>query len=255
MVVELLVGMGLVAASAVALRALRIRHEELMNQAAEAESENESEQNQKSGHNKSGHNKSGHNKSGHNESGHHHETARRGANKPKSRNLAREEFAGEPSGRGRAEVGDVLLYADAELWLAGCLDLDAGDRTLKLFRSPGTLRADWVGEWDDDARGLVLFQTTDAIRDGRVPDEMVLDGFRFHARARGSALCRAYGDDLPFQGSWFAREDTTEAEYVVLLGAGERSVLVVDIPGEARLALSGTHVGFELLDHLPGASH
>ena len=38
-------------------------------------------------------------------------------------------------------VGDVLLYADTELWLAGMVELWEEDLVARLFPTPGALRS------------------------------------------------------------------------------------------------------------------
>src|SRR5690348_2253876 len=50
----------------------------------------------------------------------------------------------EPSGPRGLRVGDVLLYADTELWLAGMIELDEEGLACRVFPTPGGLRSSWV---------------------------------------------------------------------------------------------------------------
>lgn len=143
-------------------------------------------------------------------------------------------------------IGDVLLYADSELWLAGCIALDEEGYVLKLFHTPGGgERAEWVAQLDEDAHDLALAKATDEVPAGRVPAELPIGGFRLSLRRRGHAQVTAEGEGLP--------PITEQAEYVELGGPGGRGLLVLDFQGGDRLALSIERLGRELFDLLPGS--
>ncbi|HJL05043.1 MAG TPA: hypothetical protein RMH85_01610 [Polyangiaceae bacterium LLY-WYZ-15_(1-7)] len=141
-------------------------------------------------------------------------------------------------------VGDVLLYAGSELWLAGCFDLDEEGFVARLFCAPGGERAEWVLQLDPEARDIALLDATDEVPGGRVPSELPIGGMRLSLRKRGHALVTPEGDSLP--------PATEKAEYVLLGGAGGRVLFVVDFEGGDRIALAGEQMGRELFDLLPG---
>ena len=153
----------------------------------------------------------------------------------------------KPSARGPRglRVGDVLLYADTELWLASLVELDEEGFVLRLFQTPGGgERAEWVAQLDDEARDLALAHETDEVPDGRVPAELPIGGFRLSLRRRGHARVRKEGEGLP--------PLTEKAEYVELGGPGGRGLLVLDFQGGSRLALRMERLGRELFELLPG---
>ena len=142
-------------------------------------------------------------------------------------------------------IGDVLLYADAELWLAAMVELDEEGFVLRLFRTPGGgERAEWVVQLDREARDLALAHETGEVPDGRVPTSLPIGGIRLSLRRRGHATVRHDGEGLP--------PFTERAEYVELGGPGGRGLLVLDFEGGGRLALSMERLGRELFELLPG---
>ncbi len=54
--------------------------------------------------------------------------------------------ASSPKGARGLRVGDVLLYGDSELWLAGSIALEEPGTTLRLFPTPGSERGTWVAQ-------------------------------------------------------------------------------------------------------------
>jgi hypothetical protein len=141
-------------------------------------------------------------------------------------------------------VGDVLLYADPELWLAGEVYLDEEGFALSLFHSPGASRASWVVQLDAEARELALVAPSTEVPGGAVPTELPIGGMRLSLRRRGQADVRTGGEHLP--------PTTERARYAVLGGPGGRTLVVVDFEGGDRLALVGDRVGREMVDLLPG---
>lgn len=144
-------------------------------------------------------------------------------------------------------VGDVLLYADTELWLAGSFELDEEGLVARVFRAPGNDRAPWVIQLDPDAQKIVLARDCgDEVPGGRVPAELPIGGMRLSLERRGHAKVTVEGElDTP-------DSTTVRAEYVRMTGPGGRELLVVDFEGGARLALAGERTGRELFDFLPG---
>jgi len=156
----------------------------------------------------------------------------------------------EPPPRARPEgprglrVGDVLLYADTELWLAGEIHLDEEGFALSLFAAPGGARATHVVQLDAEAREVAFLTPTEEVPGGAVPTELPIDGLRLSLRRRGHADVRVEGEHLSLT--------TERAEYVILGGPGGKLVVVVDFAGGDRLALHGERVGREMYDVLPG---
>lgn len=139
---------------------------------------------------------------------------------------------------------DVLLYADTELWLAGMLDLDEEGFVCRMFRTPGSPRADWVAQLDARAEDIALMRETKEVPKGRVPESLPIGGYRLTLERRGHAHVRAEGAQLP--------RTSDEADYTILSGAGGRTLIVIDFHGADRLALAGERVGREMLELLPG---
>ena len=157
----------------------------------------------------------------------------------------REVGSSQPAGPRGLQVGDVLLYADSELWLAGKIELDEEGFVLRLFRTPGAGRCDWVVQLDAEARDLAMAQDTlEEVPDGRVPESLPIGGFRLSLRRRGQAQIVTQGDSLP--------PVTERCEYVELGGPGGRGLLVLDFRGGGRIALVMERMGRELFDLLPG---
>ena len=139
-------------------------------------------------------------------------------------------------------VSDVILYADTELWLAGCIDLDDGADVLRLFATPGAKRASYVAQLDRAGEDLATLSPATKVSAGRVPDELTLDGARLRLRKRGRVSVRAEGESLP--------PHTAQADYVVLGDPSGRLLLVIDFVGGERLALAGERVPLGMLDVL-----
>lgn len=144
------------------------------------------------------------------------------------------------------QIGDVLLYADTELWIAGSLAFEEEGLVCHLHRTPGSRRASWLAQLDAEARSLALLQPTEAVPRGRVPDELPFDSHELRLYRRGQARTRARGEHLP--------PVTDEAIYTWLTGPGGRMLFVVDFARGERLALAGQVVGRELFDLLPAGS-
>lgn len=141
-------------------------------------------------------------------------------------------------------VSDVILYADTELWLAGCIDLDDGADVLRLFATPGAKRAAYVAQLDREGEDLATLSPGAKVSAGRIPDELSVDGSRLRLRKRGRAGVRTEGESLP--------PHTAQADYVLLGDPSGRLLLVIDFVGGERLALSGERVPRGMLDVLPG---
>jgi hypothetical protein len=141
-------------------------------------------------------------------------------------------------------VSDVLLYADTELWLAGCVHLEDGADVLRLFACPGAKRATHVVQLDRAGDDVATFSPHNGVPAGRVPDELVADGARLRLRKRGRAAARAEGEPLP--------EYRPQVDYVLLGDPSGRLLLVLDFVGGERLALLGERVPSGMLDLLPG---
>ena len=94
-------------------------------------------------------------------------------------------------------VDDVLLYADDELWLAGEIHLDEEGFVMSLFRTPGSPRSGWLAQLDPEGRDLAVLSVTDDVPGGAVPTELPFDGLRLALRKRGHADVRVAGDQLP----------------------------------------------------------
>lgn len=148
------------------------------------------------------------------------------------------------SGPRGLRVGDVLLYANTELWLAGCFELDEEGFVARVFQAPGNDRAPWLVQLDPDAQVLVLARDCDEVPGGAVPAELPIGGMRLALQRRGHADVHCDGD-----APW----TSGRAEYVLLGGPGGRTLLVVDFDGGERVALYGERTGRELFDFLPGA--
>lgn len=210
MIFELLVGAGLVVAGAAAARVLLRRQEGLD---GDAERRGEADE------------------------------AREGAasgKKPAPRS-ARGPSAVGPRG---LRVGDVLLQGDTELWLAGMIELDEEGFVLRLFVTPGALRADWVVQLDEEARDLATLEETDEVPEGHVPEALPVGGRRLTLERRGYADVRTAGEHLP--------RTTNRAHYDVLSDAGGRVLVVVDFDKAPRIAVVGDRVGKHTVDLLPG---
>ncbi|MBX3246670.1 MAG: hypothetical protein KF901_05750 [Myxococcales bacterium] len=165
----------------------------------------------------------------------------------KRKDDAREEETKKPkqrSGPRGLRVGDVLLYANTELWLAGSFELDEEGFVARVFQAPGNDRAPWLVQLDEEGQALVLARDCDEVPGGAVPAELPVGGMRLSLQRRGHAQVRCEGD-----APWTSQR----AEYVILVGPGGRTLVVVDFDGGERVALFGERTGRELFDFLPGA--
>lgn len=149
-----------------------------------------------------------------------------------------------PEGPRGLLVGDVLLYADTELWLAGMLELDEEGFVARLFPTPGGLRADWVAQLDEEATDLATLSKTDEVPAGAVPESLPIGGRRLTLERRGHAVVRAQGEHLPRTGG--------KGAYCLLSDAGGRVLIVLDFDKAPRLALTGDRVERHMIDLLPG---
>lgn len=164
---------------------------------------------------------------------------------------ARAEVARKAAPPRGLRVGDVVLYAETELWLAGALHLDEEGLVMRLFRTPGSARASWLAQLDDAGEALALLAPTERVPGGAVPDELPMGGHRYALRRRGVATVIAEGREVP--------TGLHRARYVELRATGGRVLVVLDLgrgegpspAGAERLALVGEVVPRETFDLLP----
>lgn len=150
----------------------------------------------------------------------------------------------EPTGPRGLRVGDVLLYADTELWLAGMLELDEEGFVARLFPTPGGVRAEWVAQLDEPATDLATLSPTDEVPAGPVPESLPVGGRRLTLERRGDAVVRSEGEHLP--------RTSAKGRYCMLSDAGGRVLVVLDFEKAPRLALVGDRVARHMIDLLPG---
>ncbi len=205
MILELIVGAGLIAAGAAAARIV-VRRRAAGDEAADREDD--------------------------------------GRSRRKGRGGERRNEPPEDSGPRGLRVGDVLLYADSELWLAGCMELDEEGFVARIFACPGGGCAEFVIQFDDQAIDLATASVTDEVPDGPVPEALPIGGRRLELEARGSAIVSTRGEDLP--------RTSKRARYTILSGVGGRVLMVLDFAKAPRLALVGDRVGRHMVDLLPG---
>lgn len=141
-------------------------------------------------------------------------------------------------------VGDVLLYEDTELWLAGCIELEEEGFVARLFISPGSKRAEWVAQLDDEGKDVAALMETSDIPGGPVPESLPVDGRRLSLERRGAADVVTRGEHLP--------RTAERASYTILSDAGGRVLVVVDFVKAPRLALAGERISNHMIDLLPG---
>lgn len=141
-------------------------------------------------------------------------------------------------------VGDVLLYGDTELWLAGAIELDEEGLVARLFPTPGALRSEWLAQLDEEARDLATMSLCDEVPAGAVPESLPIGGRRLTLERRGHAEVRCEGESLP--------RTQTRGRYSLLSDAGGRVLFVLDFDKAPRLALSGDRVARHMMDLLPG---
>ncbi len=151
---------------------------------------------------------------------------------------------GEVSRARGLRVGDVLLYADTELWLAGMLELDEEGFVARLFPTPGGNHSEWVAQLDEDAGDLALLSPTDEVPEGPVPESLPMGGRRLTLERRGQAVLRIDGEHLP--------RTNPAGRFCVLSDAGGRVLVVLDFDKAPRLALLGERVARHMIDLLPG---
>lgn len=215
MIVELLVGSGLVLAGAAAARVILRRRQAVEDEEGTPDDDRADDDAPKR------------------------EKKEKDAPKRKKRRRRRER-----SGPRGLRVGDVLLYADTELWLAGRVDLDEEGFVARLFPSPGSTRAEWVAQLDEEASELGMLSATDEVPGGPVPESLPIGGRRLTLERRGHADVRTEGEHLPRTGK--------RGEYTILSDAAGRTLVVVDFAKAPRLALVGDRVGKHMVDLLPG---
>ena len=212
MIVELLIGAGLVAAGAAAARVLVRRRDAIEDELRHAKDATDDEP-----------------------------TDDDEGDAPRRRKARKTERAAGPRG---LRVGDVILYADTELWLAGCMELDEEGFVARLFPTPGSERAEWVAQLDEVGDDLATLSPTDEVPAGSVPTALPIGGRRLELESRGSAHVRTEGEHLP--------RTTERASYTILSGVGGRVLVVVDFDKADRLALVGDRVAKHMIDLLPG---
>ncbi len=157
---------------------------------------------------------------------------------------ATEDETPEPTGPRGLRVGDVLLYAETELWLAGMLELDEEGFVARLFPTPGGVRAEWVAQLDEPAADLATLSPTDEVPAGPVPESLPIGGRRLTLERRGDAVVSSDGEHLP--------RTSGKARYCLLSDAGGRVLVVLDFEKAPRLALVGDRVARHMIDLLPG---
>lgn len=167
--------------------------------------------------------------------------AKRAAETDKKNSDSEKEIDAAPRG---LRIGDVLLYADTELWLAGAIELDEEGLVARLFPTPGAARSSWVAQLDDLAHDLAMLSPTEDVPSGAVPESLPIGGRRLSLERRGQANVKAEGEQLP--------RTTGRAEYAILSEVGGRVLIVVDFEKAPRLALHGERVSRGALDLLPG---
>lgn len=170
--------------------------------------------------------------------------AKRGGKKEDAKRKEAKRATPAPAGPRGLRVGDVLLYADTELWLAGRIGLDEEGFVANLFPCPGAERADYVAQLDPEANELATLRDTDEVPDGPVPESLPIDGRRVQLESRGVAEVRTEGEHLP--------RTTERASYAILSDVGGRILIVVDFVKGKRLALVGDRVSRHMVDLLPG---
>lgn len=141
-------------------------------------------------------------------------------------------------------VGDVLLYAGSEMWLAGEVYLHEEGFALSVFPTPGG-RTSWVVQLDAEGREIAFLSETTEVPDGSVPTELPVGGMRLSLRRKGHASVTSEGEHLPLT--------TEKATYAVLGGPGGRTLVIVDFEAGDRLALVGERLAREMYDLLPGS--
>ncbi len=141
-------------------------------------------------------------------------------------------------------IDDVVLYADTEFWLAGALHLEEDGFVMRVFRTPGSTRATWLLQLDENANDLALCDVTTEVPAGTIPESLPIAGLRLTLRRRGHAHLRSEGSDVP--------RNPSRARYIELTGPGGRTLVILDFDTGDRLSLLGDRIPPELLDLLPG---
>lgn len=145
-------------------------------------------------------------------------------------------------------IGDVLLWEDQELWLAGEFSLMDAELDLRLFRAPDGNTERWVVWSSLRPEDVCVLRRSGTIPDGQVPSSLPLGGREHRLSRRGRGELRSAGEDLPpgFVGA---------ASYALLDAAGGGSaILILDGPSGERLGLSGKRIPLDRIDRLPARS-
>jgi hypothetical protein len=140
--------------------------------------------------------------------------------------------------------GDVLSMSGEEAVLEQGSELDDGGFVLRIFELI-SVRPRFLVQLDLAGEALVIAEPTGAVPEGRVADAVELEGRTLGLVRRGKANARAVvaGSPTPWSG---------ELAYVVLGDRGGRRLVVLDAPGQPRLALSGDLLDRRMVDLLPG---
>lgn len=141
------------------------------------------------------------------------------------------------------QVGDVLLHANEEYWLAGALELQEDGLVCRLFPAPGPSPR-WVAQLDPEGRDLAVLTPTEEVPDGQVPEALPIAGRRLTLACRGRAEVEAEGEHLP--------PTRRKAGYTMLSDRAGKLLVVVDFERGSRLSLLGERVASHHLDILPG---
>lgn len=220
MIVELLVGTGLVLAGAAAARVVLRRRRQVEREEGGLDTSDEERDDERS------------------------EEEDEREPKKRRKKKRRRRHAPEHAGPRGLRVGDVLLYADTELWLAGSIELDEEGFVARLFPSPGSSRGAWVAQLDEEASDLAVLDPTEEVPAGPVPERLPIGGRRLSLERRGQADVRTDGESLP--------RTSPRGSYCILSDAGGRILVVVDFDKAPRLALVGDRLGRHMVDLLPG---
>lgn len=147
-------------------------------------------------------------------------------------------------------IGDVLLYADTEFWLAGGIELKSGRSGLRVFHCPGSSRGEWIIQQGRGTKALVLADSFEDFPAGRVPSEYPVKGLPLKLKDRGEVELRCEGE--------FPGGTPEKAEFTLLSGTGGKTLLVVsfqgggDYRGAQRIVLLGDPLEEGLFELLGG---
>ena len=152
-----------------------------------------------------------------------------------------EELQPAPIKKDGLEVGDVLLYSDTELWLAGEVTIDTHPTPLRIFPAPGGAYP-WVAQLDEKGDEVAFLRDVE-VPEGKVPAELRINGMMLSLRRRGEGTIATEGE-TPLT--------TEKAKFVLLGGPGGRVALIVDFVAGDRWSMSGLRVTKSQYDRLPG---